>query len=161
MKCVCCGHLMKKKKVNYNYTESGLKNVILKELVIWDCANCGDESIEIPNIEDLHNLIARKIALQKNKLLPEEIRFLRSHLGFSSKDFSVKILRVKPETLSRWENGKSLIGDTPEKLLRVLILAQHGPFRNYQDLEETGKIKRKTPVKRQFISKKNDWEEAA
>lgn len=161
MDCISCGHKMKKaENKTYHYVESGLSNVYLKGLKFSECPSCGEEYFEIPNMEDLHNLMARDIALQKNKLLGQEIRFLRSHLGFSGKDFAQHI-GVKAETVSRWENNKESIGDTPEKLLRVLILSGHGPFRDYELLEEMGEIRRKTPIKRTFVASRMKWREAA
>ncbi len=161
MKCLNCGSQMKKTKEKlYHYIDSGLSKIYLQGIEISQCSNshCSDEEISIPNIEELHGLIAKHISSQKNKLLPEEIRFLRTHLGFSGTDFASN-MGVSPETVSRWENGSVNMKEASEKLLRVLILSQSGPFRNYQELKEFAKTQRQSPVKRVFSITGHHWGE--
>ncbi len=91
MNCMNCGSKIKKNKESlYHYTDCGLSKVYLKGIEILECTNsdCAEEEIVFPNLEELHSLLATHIASQKNKLLPEEIRFLRVHLGFSGTDFA-------------------------------------------------------------------------
>lgn len=154
--CMVCGAKLKKEKSSYHYVDSGLKSVYLQGLDILKCVECGEEEIVIPNLEQLHDLIAKIVARQKQKLLPEEIRFLRTHLGFSGSDFAEKI-GVSPETVSRWEKGKISMKSTVEKLLRVLVLSNAGPFREYEELSHFGVIERKTPQKITFVTKRNNW----
>lgn len=159
MNCVVCGSKIKKRKVgSYHYVESGLSKIYLKGVELHSCSNpnCGEEELVIPNIEKLHNLIAHELAGQKNKLLPEEIRFLRVHLGFSGTDFA-KAIGVSPETVTRWEKGSVKMKDSTEKFLRLLVLAKAGPFRNYEELESFASIVRSNPVKRSFKPTKQDW----
>lgn len=160
MNCVMCGSKLKKEKTNFHYLDCGLKNVYLKSIEVLKCKECGEEEIVIPNIEQLHNLVAKTVATQKQKLSPEEIRFLRTHLGFSGSDFAEKI-GVSPETVSRWEKGRISMKPTVERLLRVLILSNAGPFREYEELTQFGVVKLKTSPKRTFVSKKNNWMKAA
>ncbi len=158
MKCYSCNiKLHKTIEKFYRYLESGLSNIYLKNIEIKKCHKCGEELTSIPNIEGLHNLIATTIAHKKYKLLPEEIRFLRTHLGFSSKDFA-QFIGVTPETVTRWEKGSVNMKDPIEKLLRVLIIAKAGPFRNYEDLNmfSNKKIKQK-----KVFTFKSSWKEAA
>lgn len=161
MNCLVCGSKMKKSKDrNCHYTESGLSKIYLQGIYTYECGNneCGEEELTIPNIEELHDLIAHNIAFQTNKLLPEEIRFLRTHLGFSGNDFAMKI-GVSPETVSRWEKGRVNMKESSEKLLRVLVLSKSGPFRNYDDLSKFAKTQRKTALKRTFKISKDHWQE--
>lgn len=159
MKCMMCGSKLKKKKVdNYHYVESGLSKIYLKGIEVYSCSNseCGEEELVIPNTEKLHNLIAQELASQKNKLLPEEIRFLRVHLGFSGADFA-KAIGVSPETVTRWEKGKVKMKESTEKVLRLLVLTKAGPFRNYEDLESFASTQRATPVERSFKPTRQSW----
>lgn len=159
MNCMICGSKLKKKKVdNYHYIESGLGKIYLQGIELYTCNNpdCGEEELVIPNIEKLHDLIAHELASQKNKLLPEEIRFLRVHLGFSGADFA-KIIGVSPETVSRWEKGRVNMKESTEKVLRLLVLTKAGPFRNYEDLESFASTQRATPVRRSFRPIKQNW----
>jgi len=77
----------------------------------------------------LHRAIAFALARQPEKLRGNEIRFLRKYLGWSGRD-AAQNLHVKPETLSRWENGQTSMGDPSELLLRVLAMTQP-PVENY------------------------------
>jgi putative zinc finger/helix-turn-helix YgiT family protein len=164
MNCVICGSRMKKESQNrYHYTASGLSRVYLNGVELYECTNeeCGDEGLIIPMLEELHEQIATAIASQKNKLLPEEIRFLRTYLGFSGGDFA-ELIGVSPETVSRWEKGTVNMKESAERLLRVLILSRKGPFRDYEELKEFATQKRKLPKKREFKVHSSGWiEEAA
>ena len=138
MNCPHCKNKMGKKLENYHYTDCGLKNIILKKIEFFVCSKCGEEEVVIPNMEQLHNLIAKLTALQKYRLLPEEIRFLRSHLGWSGVDFA-KAFAITPESVSRWETGKERMSLTLERFLRTMVIFECGPFRNYkQDLPTYG-----------------------
>ena len=159
MNCLMCGSKLKReKKKLYHYTECGLSRIYLNGVEVYECFNpdCGDEEIAIPNIEKLHEVIALDIASQKNKLLPEEIKFLRSYLGFSGVDFARKI-GVSPETVSRWEKGTVHMKESVERFLRVLVLSKAGPFRSYDQLENFASTQRKTPVRREFYTRKQKW----
>lgn len=159
MKCLMCGHEMKKEKPEaYHYIACGLSKVYLKGVEILACANpdCGEEELIIPNIEKLHDLLAHEIASQKHKLLPEEIKFLRTHLGFSGVDFAKK-MGVSPESVTRWEKGQVNMKESVEKLLRVLILTKAGPFRDYEVLESFASSARKTAIRRDFRKTKQEW----
>lgn len=161
MKCLMCRGKMTKRIVEHRYVESGLKNVILKNIEMFICRECGEEEIGFPNLQQLHNLISNVIASQEQRLLPEEIRFLRSHLGFSGSDFA-KAIGVTPETVSRWENGHEEMKISHERLLRILILYQFGPFRDYhKDLPHLGAKERKSNIRQVFKIVENRWKKAA
>lgn len=159
-KCPSCSSKMKKTNHDYHYSECGLKNIVLKKIDAFICNDCGEEEHTIPNIEDLHSLLAKTIASQKNRLLPEEIRFLRSQLGFSGVNFA-KTIGVTPESVSRWEHGKEVMSTTTERLLRMIVLSNAGPFRDYVALGMYGLVIKKTAQKREFIVIKNKWQETA
>jgi putative transcriptional regulator len=150
MKCLDCGSEMKRfTQAQYRYTLSGLTKVYLNGVIEHRCSSvdCGGTEIDIPNIEELHNLLSSMIAKQECKLAPEEIRFLRTHLGFSGVDFARKV-GVDAATVSRWENGKMPMGEANEKLLRIMILAQFGPISDYELMDRMAQkesaLKRKT-----------------
>ncbi len=162
MKCFTCGSEMSIHKNSlFHYTNSGLSKVFLRGIKTIKCRNksCAEEEVIIPNIEELHQLLAEKIARQSNTLLPEEMRFLRTHLGFSGVDFA-KAIGVSPETVSRWEKGTVKMKEASEKLLRVLILSKFAPFRNYDELVEFASKSTKTPLKRFFKIDHSHWQES-
>ena len=117
--CAKCDGKVAYKRGNYHYLECGLDYITLGGMEIGTCNTCGHRSVKIPAITELHALIAMEVATKKEQLSPQEIRFLRKHLGFSSKDFA-KQIGVTPEHLSRWENGKSPCPSTAERLIRLL-----------------------------------------
>ncbi len=161
MYCQMCEAKMGKKVADYQYTDCGLQNVLLKKIEVLICTKCDEEEILIPHIEQLHQLIAKVVASQRHRLLPQEIRFLRSHLGWSGIDFS-KAIDVTPETVSRWETGKSQMSLSLERFLRLLVISQSGPFREYKhDLLQYGSAKHSRASRRVFVAKKSEWREAA
>ncbi len=155
---ICGSKLKEVQDPLYHYTECGLSKVFLKGIVIHECTNqeCKDEEVTIPNIEELHQLLAEKIASQANKISSEEIRFLRTHLGFSGIDFA-KSIGVSPETVSRWEKGTVNMKEASERFLRVLILTKFGPFRNYEDLKVFATKARKSVSKHFYKMDHSHW----
>jgi len=132
VKCLECGATMESSIGPRRYGK-GI-DVVLQGVETRRCPECGEEEIVIPNIEDLHRAISQSIARRPGHLKPQEIRYLRTYLGYSSVDFA-NLVGVTPETVSRWENPT-----TPKKMSRLAarllrMLAQYGePSRTY-DLE--------------------------
>lgn len=161
MNCSSCGQSLKPSKIsNYQYLESGLKNIFLKDIKSWNCMACGEVEVEITNLENLQSAIARTVACQAEKLKPEEIRFLRVHLGLSAVAFS-RVLSVEAETVSRWERGRTDMKLTNERFLRLLILSKLGPFRDYGDLAAFGIRSNKHRLALNFKSQKDGWRQAS
>jgi putative zinc finger/helix-turn-helix YgiT family protein len=158
MKCVNCGHAMTSTRGVHRYTESGLSNVTLVNVETRACPECGERELVIPRIEDLHRLIARAVATSQAKLSPEEIRFLRKWLGYSSTDFAL-VTGVRPESVSRWESkdNNSPMAPTAERLLRMLV-ANHDPVEQYPiDLFKTQLRVKPKPLR----FRGPDWKQAA
>lgn len=162
MNCLDCGTKMKKqKKKPYKFTECGLNNIILLDIESFNCVHCHEEEILIPFPEKLHRIIAQNLATQSQQLLPEEIRFLRAHLGFSGIGFA-NTIGVQPETVSRWENGSAKMSVPHERLLRTLILCEFGPIRDYfETLKDLATKEASRKNKKTFTLKKQDWKLAA
>ena len=120
MKCELCNSETKiLKGQDWHYTESGLDNVYLGNVDVRLCVACEAKSPRILRIKHLHAAIGRAIALQKIPLSGKDARYLRKHLGLQAKEWAV-LLRVPPETLSRWENDKQAIGAQSDSLIRAL-----------------------------------------
>lgn len=161
MKCSMCGAKMESATVtNFHYSLSGLSKVYLNGIKIHRCKNheCGEEEIEIQNIVELHNLLAEITAKQENKLVPEEIRFLRTHLGYSGVDFARKV-GVDASTVSRWENGKAPMGETAEKLLRMMIIFKTAPIGDYELMDVMARVESHVAKKRTLKIAKAHWVE--
>ncbi len=104
------------KAKGYHYTECGLKNVYIEGLAV---VNDNDEEvIQIPNIQELHWLIAKDI-LESKSMNGDEIRFLRTEMGYTPEEFS-KQLNIALRTLKSMENGKTKIKEDIGLKLRQL-----------------------------------------
>ncbi|MBI1851464.1 MAG: helix-turn-helix domain-containing protein [Planctomycetes bacterium] len=113
---------MTSSRATYAYDESGLQGVFLEDIEIRRCRACKTSEAVIPRMEELHRVMAHTIAGKRPRLSPEEIRFLRTHLGWTQRAFATRF-GVSVERVSRWENGHP-ISRTAERLLRVLILTR-------------------------------------
>ena len=127
MKCSSCGKEAKKVKKDYQYIESGLDNVVLSGVNVYEC--CGEVMPEIKNIEKLHRLIALAIVKKSNLLSGKEFRFIRKQMLLKGKDIAA-ILGVTPVSVSRWEKENAQIGASNDRLIRMLYI---------QSVEESNK----------------------
>lgn len=124
MKCTECGNKMTKTVGDHVYRESGLDNVVLHNIAKYSCESCGAKRVTIPNMGPLHRAIAQAIAEKPARLVPQEVRFLRDHLGLSNKAFAA-LMGVSPEQASRWASSDA-VGIPAERFLR--LLATIGPY---------------------------------
>ena len=106
----------------YPYTMSGLKNVFLVGISTYTCPSCGENYPVIPKVGELHRVISHMLIEKKEALAGEEIRFLRKNAAFSGTDFAA-LIQVRPETLSRAENGHSVLSATADKMVRAIAEA--------------------------------------
>lgn len=119
MKCSFCGKEAKKTKKNYQYVESGLDNVVLPGITVYEC--CGEAMPEIKKIEKLHRLIALAIVRKTSLLSGKEFRFIRKQMQLQGKDIA-SILGVSPVSVSRWEQENAKIGASNDRLMRMLYI---------------------------------------
>jgi len=116
----------------YHYLESGLINVWLQGIEILNC-ECGEKIISIPQILELHQLIAEFLLEQENQLSGREIRFLRKHMGLKAQDFARK-LGVNKSTVSRWEHDKDRPSESIDRLIRLFYATQMSLLQKAEDL---------------------------
>ena len=101
------------------YTESGLDNILLENVPVWRCPN-GHEDVQIPAVNELHQVIAKSIVAQPWALMGDEIRFLRKSLGYSARQFSA-LVGLNYVTLSRFENERRPIPRKMDALVRLFF----------------------------------------
>jgi putative zinc finger/helix-turn-helix YgiT family protein len=118
MKCINCGHVMTTKRENVPYT--ALPGAVLVGVPVSRCASCGEYEVAIPAIDELNRVLASAVIRKRGRLAGGEIRFLRSHLGYSAADFA-KLIGSDPATVSRWESDKQAIGHHTDLLLRAMV----------------------------------------
>ena len=133
MKCPECRTQMTSTREPHRYAESGLPNVTLVDVEVRHCPKCGERAVAIPRVEELHRLLALELARKPERLLPNEVRFLRKHLGLSGVDFAER-MRVDPATVSRWERADDpqAMGPQAELLLRLMAVRDQ-PVSEYGD----------------------------
>ena len=119
MKCEYCNKEMKIiTENNYKYEESGLNNIYLESIELYNCLDCGIKLPIMEKILSLHKAIARAIVLEPVPLNGADIRFLRSERGLKSKDLA-KLLRVDVATVSRWETDAQELRPQSDALIRT------------------------------------------
>jgi putative zinc finger/helix-turn-helix YgiT family protein len=130
IKCPRCGAINPRKKGNHKYIESGLDNVYLENIPVYECS-CGVSLPSIFRLSRLHELIALNL-LQKLSLLGgNEIRFLRKNLRLSSKVFA-DTLGVGKTTISKWENEAQKHSEGYDRLIRTVFMIAKGVGRSEQ-----------------------------
>lgn len=106
----------------YHYTECGLENVIIEGMMMTE-DHAGEETITVPAIGLLHQVIAEGIVTLPSKMSGTELRFLRSEMGFTQAKLA-EVLKVTLLTVSRWEREESPIHDASEMLIRLMAIEQ-------------------------------------
>lgn len=104
----------------YHYTECGLDNVMIEGLnVVNDHA--GEDTVVIPAIGLLHQVIAEGIVSLPTKMSGRELRFLRTEMGMTQAQLA-EVLKVTLLTISRWEREENPIQDAAEMLVRLMAI---------------------------------------
>ena len=106
-------------KRSYHYTESGLSNVYLLGIDVYECADCSAERPLIPRMKELHEVIASTLIDKPAPLLGEEIRYLRKWMGLQSAKLA-RWVGVTPEFISNVEHGRKNLGTPADRLIRLL-----------------------------------------
>jgi putative zinc finger/helix-turn-helix YgiT family protein len=109
--CFECKGVAEGRRENYTYSECGLKNVVLKNVMVHRCRRCGSECVDIPNMDGLHRTLALGVLCKRSLLSADEIRFLRGVAGFTATELS-RSLGVTKAAVSRWENGAKIGGQS-------------------------------------------------
>jgi transcriptional regulator with XRE-family HTH domain len=126
MECDYCHVDMSEKQATmanpYRYTLSGLKDVCLAGIVVYECPRCGVVAPVIPRIAELHDVIARALVKEPRPLRGDEVRFLRKAAAFPARKFA-SLLGITPQHLSRIENGHTAtLGRAADRLARFIAI---------------------------------------
>ena len=118
-RCAECGAEQHEERETTDYPESGLSNVQLLNVPVWVCAN-NHRELEIPAVNQLHELLAYLVLRKPARLDGAEIRFLRRRIDMPAKSFAAKI-GITAVQLSRLENGSRPITHPVDLLIRLTI----------------------------------------
>jgi len=119
-KCNECGHAATVTRGDYRFDEMGLP-VVLRKVEIIKCSECGSTAPVIPHMNGLMDTLALAVVHQPCRLQGGELRFLRTYLGKSAREFAA-LVHLDNTTLSKMENGERVIGPQTDKLVRLLVL---------------------------------------
>lgn len=116
-----CGRRLRLVRKAYQFAESGLDNVVLKNLEVLVCDRCKTETPRLPRLNSLMRTVAVALITKPYKLEGQDIRFLRKFLGLSSEAFAA-LLDVDKSHLSRVENRAMPVSATADRLVRLVAL---------------------------------------
>ena len=121
--CSHCGRITHKKIGNHRYRESGLDNVYLENVPVYECSDCEMSYPSIFRLGRLNDLIALTLVEKPGLLSGNEIKFLRKNLRMPSKLFAKK-LGVGKTTLPKWENDLQNHSEGNDRLIRAIYLLE-------------------------------------
>ena len=123
MRNVCqCGETSIVVRGDYLFVESGLDNVVLRNVKLLKCGRCGNVTPMLSKIKELTQIIASALVLKPSELTGKEIRFLRKYIGLTGEQFGRKLGLTK-EHVSRIENEKHPVGAQTERLIRYVSIS--------------------------------------
>ena len=109
----------------YRYTESGLRNVWLRNGFAVHETPYGS-GVSIEGVDGLHKALALALVMKPGKLSGAEARFLRKEMELSHSSLATS-LGTSVQTVAAWEKGKAKISGPADKMLRILV---KGHFNN-------------------------------
>jgi len=104
-----------------------MPGVVLKDVLVTKCQECGNREIEIKHLDGLMQAVARAVIAKSGRLVGNEIGFLRELLELSGIEFAA-LMDSTPPTVSRWENDKTPMGRTADLLLRTIATTVVDPL---------------------------------
>jgi len=111
---------MEETRGDYPFPESGLPNVVLKDIRLLKCPECGNVEPLIHGAKGLMRTLALAVIHKPTPLCGVEIRFLRKHIGWKAIEMA-GVLGVDKTTFSKWENDQVPIGPQSDRLLRLIV----------------------------------------
>ena len=117
--CTECGAAQRLTGATTDYPESGLDNVRLVDVPVWECGSEHQE-VEIPKAEQLHGLFVNALIRKPAALVAPEIRFLRKELAMSGRALA-RHFGMTAEHLSRLETGRRTVSQTTSLLVRLAV----------------------------------------
>jgi len=118
-----CGKPVKISLVGlYQYKESGLSHVYLKDAVRLHHCNQGHRFVEIRMIDRLQDAIAYELLRKKALLTGQEFKFLRKWIGLTAEKLASALGYKSRQSVSRWENEKEPLTAATDHAMRLFVL---------------------------------------
>jgi YgiT-type zinc finger domain-containing protein len=121
--CSNCGSEAKIVRGDYEFRETGLRDLVLLDIELVKCGKCGNVDPILFQVDELMHIAAMAILQKPYRLQGEELRFLRKHINLNQEEFA-KLLHVDKTTLSKWENNEDPIGVQSDLLARAVVISR-------------------------------------
>ena len=108
----------------YHYTLCGLDNVWLENGYQIKETSYG-EGVSVHDVDGLHEVIAYNVIMNSKRLTAQEIRYLRKEISLSQVGLAMA-MGVSENTIRGWENSRTRISSTANRLIRIIYLAKIG-----------------------------------
>jgi DNA-binding transcriptional regulator YiaG len=145
----------------YHNKMYSIESLYLAGIETRECPRCSGEIPTIPRIKFLNDAMAHAIVRKRSTLRGGEVSFLRRYARISAKHFAI-MLDILPKHLSDVESGKSPIGKSTERLVRVISLLsqkEKNPFDILKELIVKRNTFRQDPLRWlfEYDKKKRTW----
>lgn len=121
--CSHCGAEGRMVRGDYEFKETGLRDLVLLDIELMKCGKCGNVDPILHQVDELMHIAVVAVLQKPYRLRGEELRFLRKHIDLSQEEFA-KLLRVNKTTLSKWENNDDPIGVQSDLLARAIVISR-------------------------------------
>ena len=101
------------------YTMSGLDNVWLINGFVVEETPYG-RGVRIEAADELHQVLARTIVLDKAPMTGRELRFIRKLMRLSQHGLA-RLLGCSDQRVARWEKGQTAMDPSADRLFRVVV----------------------------------------
>ncbi|HEY3354618.1 MAG TPA: type II TA system antitoxin MqsA family protein [Polyangia bacterium] len=115
--CPGCGGELESRPVERARTVAG--HAFTASLPARVCRSCGEAFFDDAIVERFDLAIAARLA-EGGVDAPEALKFLRKATGLQGRELAV-LLDVRPETVSRWEQGKRPVDRATFAIMRQLV----------------------------------------
>jgi len=111
----------------YHYVECGLDNVWLRNGYRRVSAGGYGKVALIEDAEELHKVIAMRLARQSRPLTGQEFRFLRGELKMTQEELGTRLGHADRQSVARWEKAAHRpVPQLEDAVMRVLYLESLG-----------------------------------
>ena len=117
-KCPSCGAVRLESRA-VRRTRNVADHRFTAQLPARVCTACGTSYFDDRTVAEFDALVAATLA-EAGIADPDALKFLRKVTGLRGKEFA-QLLAVRPETVSRWEQGKRPIDRATFTLMRQLV----------------------------------------
>ncbi len=116
--CPICGTMMRARRAKLSLPVNGEEVVVLQAQHLR-CPECLEIVLRFDEARQLRERALAKYREKYGLLSADEIRSLRERLGMTQADLA-SLLRLGPNTLSRWEADRNVQSAAMDVLLRVI-----------------------------------------